>query len=103
MRPDGVTLERSAPWPGEAGFTFDPRRRAEGRHRARPGRNGQGSGNARLAVRLLDQVTVSQARRITTAAQIPDLATLSTIYAADVPEHVHPPAPPADDWPGQYL
>ena len=85
----------------EAGFTLTPdaaRKAATVLAEA-----GHGSGNARLAVRLLDQVTVSQARRITTAAQSPDPVTLSTIDAADVPEHVHPPEPPGDDWPGHYL
>ena len=55
---------------GEAGFTLTPEAarkaatvlaQAEADHR---------SGNARLAVRLLDQATASQARRITTAPQI---------------------------------
>jgi hypothetical protein len=85
----------------EAGFTLTPdaaRKTASFLADA-----SHGAGNARLAVRLLDQVTISQARRITTAAQSPDPATLSTIDAADVPEHVHPPDPPADDRPGQYL
>ena len=63
-----------------------------------------GPGNARLAVRLLDQATASQARRITTAPQPRDPATLSTIDAPDIPRHIHPGDPPADDhWPGQYL
>jgi ATPase family protein associated with various cellular activities (AAA)/AAA lid domain-containing protein len=64
---------------------------------------GRGAGNARLAVRLLDQAAVSQARRITTVPQPPDPATLSTIDAADLPAHVRAHDPPADDWPGQYL
>ena len=89
---------------GEAGFTLTPDAarkaasvlaQAEGDHRA---------GNARLAVRLLDQATASQARRITTAPQPRDPVTLSTIDAADIPGHVHPHDPLADDqWPGQYL
>ena len=90
---------------GEAGFTLtaDAARKAtaviaqaEGDH---------GPGNARLAVRLLDQVTASQARRVTTAvAQEPDPRTLSTIRAADIPGQIHPHDPPAEDrWPGQYL
>jgi hypothetical protein len=63
-----------------------------------------GASNARLAVRLLDQATASQARRVTAAAQTPDPATLSMIRAADIPRHIHPGDPPADDqWPGQYL
>jgi ATPase family protein associated with various cellular activities (AAA)/AAA lid domain-containing protein len=86
---------------GEAGFTLTPDAArkaatvlAEASH---------GTGNARLAVRLLDHATVSQARRITAVPQPPDPATVSTIDAADIPARVHPPDPPADDWPGQYL
>ena len=88
---------------GEAGLTLTPEAarkaaavlaQAEARHR---------SGNARLAVRLLDQAATSQARRITTAAPPRDPAILSTIDAADIPRDIHPCDPPADDWPGQYL
>jgi ATPase family associated with various cellular activities (AAA) len=53
---------------GEAGFTLTTgaaRKAATVLARAEVG---HGSGNARLAVRLLDQVTARQARRITTAA-----------------------------------
>jgi hypothetical protein len=54
---------------------------------------GHGSGDARLAVRLLDQATASQARRVTSASQSPDMS-----------GHMQPYEPPADDeWPGQYL
>jgi hypothetical protein len=56
-----------------------------------------GPGNARLAVRLLEQATASQARRITTAPQPQDPATLSTVDAADIPGHIHPDDRPADD------
>jgi hypothetical protein len=52
---------------------------------------------------LLDEVTASQACRITVGPQPRDPATLSTIDAADLPGHVRAPEPPADDWPGQYL
>jgi hypothetical protein len=88
---------------GEAGFTLTPGAARKAATVLAHAQTGKGAGNARLAVRLLDQVTVSQARRITTTAQIPEPAALSTIDAKDVPEHVHPPDPPADDWPGQYL
>ena len=87
----------------EAGFTLTPdaaRKAAGVLAQAEPG---DGSGNARLAVRLLDQATASQARRITSGPQRPDPAALSTIDAADIPGHVRPHDPPADDWPGQYL
>jgi hypothetical protein len=87
----------------EAGFTLTPAAarkaatvlgQAESRHR---------SGNARLAVRLLDQATSGQARRIT-ALPAPDLATLSAISPADIPGHIHLDEPVTDDErPGQYL
>jgi hypothetical protein len=69
---------------------------AEGDHR---------SGNARLAVRLLNQAVARQARRVAgTSSPDPDLATLSTIVAADIPERLPPDGtPPDEDWPGQYL
>jgi AAA lid domain len=64
----------------------------------------QPSGNARLAVRLLTQVTATQARRITTASKPPDPAALSTIAVADIPGHLDPDDPATDDErPGQYL
>jgi hypothetical protein len=84
---------------GEAGFTLTP---GAARKAATVIAQAE-AGNARLAVRLLDQAVASQARRITTAPQPPDPATLSTIDAADIPGHVQPDDPPADDWPGQYL
>ena len=88
---------------GEAGFTLTPGAARKAATVLAHAEAGHGCGNARLAVRLLDQATASHARRITTAPQSPDPATLTTIDAADIPEHVHPPDPPADDWPGQYL
>ena len=86
---------------GEAGFTLTPD--AARKAAAVLAEADRGAGNARLAVQLLDAVTVSQAHRVTTAPPPRDPATLSTIDAADIPEHVHAPGPPADDWPGQYL
>jgi hypothetical protein len=88
---------------GEAGFTLTPRATRTAATVLAHAEVGHGSGNARLAVRLLDQATASQARRVTTAPQSPDPATLSTIDAADIPDHVHLHDRPADDWPGQYL
>ena len=88
---------------GEAGLVLSPdaaRKAAAVLARAEAGHR---SGNARLAVRLLDQATARQARRIAAAARPCDPATLGTIDAADIPAHVQPPGPPADDWPGQYL
>jgi hypothetical protein len=88
---------------GEAGFTLTPEAARRAATVLAQAEAGHGSGNARLAVRLLDEVTTRQARRITAAAQSPDLATLSIIDATDIPEQVHPSTPPADDWSGQYL
>jgi hypothetical protein len=64
-----------------------------------------GSGNARLAVRLLNQVTESQARRVATASSDGrDPAPLITITEADIPDYLPPyGTAPDEDWPGQYL
>jgi len=89
---------------GEAGFTLTPDAASKAAAVLAHAEGDHGPGNARLAARLLDQATASQARRVTAAAQTPDPATLSTIRAADIPGHIHPGDPPADDpWPGQYL
>jgi AAA lid domain len=85
---------------GEAGFTLTPAAARKAATVLDQAEADHGSGNARLAVRLLDQTTASQAHRLTTAPQPRDPATLSIIDAADIPEHVHPHDPPADDWPG---
>ena len=88
---------------GEAGLTLSPDAARKAAAVLAEAEAGHRSGNARLAVWLLDQATARQARRIATAAQPCDPATLSVIDAADIPAHVQPPDPPADDWPGQYL
>jgi hypothetical protein len=59
-----------------------------------------GSGNACLAVRLLDDAGASQACRIAAISQPRDLAILRTITAAGIPAHLQPAH---DQWPGQYL
>ncbi len=89
---------------GEAGFTLTPDAARQAATVLAHADGDHGPGNARLAARLLDQATASQARRVTAAAQTPDPATLSTIDAADIPGHIDPGDPPAgDQWPGQYL
>ncbi|MGH3125554.1 MAG: hypothetical protein ACRDND_31640, partial [Streptosporangiaceae bacterium] len=89
---------------GEAGFTLTPAAARKAAAVLAQAEGDHGSGNARLAIRLLDQATGSQARRVITASQSPDPAALSSIRAADIPGHIHPHDPPADDeWPGQYL
>jgi hypothetical protein len=88
----------------EAGFTLTPAAARKAAGVLAQADRGHGSGNARLAVRLLDHVTASQARRITAAFHSPDPVTLSTIRVADIPGHVQPCDTPGEDqWPGQYL
>jgi hypothetical protein len=88
----------------EAGFTLTPAARRKAAAVLAHAEAGPASGNARLAVRLLTQVTAAQARRITTAPEPPDPAALGTIAEADIPGHLHADDPAADDQrPGQYL
>jgi ATP-dependent exoDNAse (exonuclease V) alpha subunit len=62
------------------------------------------TGNARLAVRLLNQATTSQGRRVAAASNHRDPATLATICADDVPRQLSLEDSPCDQpWPGQYL
>jgi AAA lid domain/ATPase family associated with various cellular activities (AAA) len=62
------------------------------------------SGNARLAVQLLNHAATVQARRVSAAPQPPDTAVLSAICAADIPGRLDPATTPAPDQrPGQYL
>ena len=93
----GYTARQLATLADEAGFTLTPDAAREAAIVLAQSEVGRGAGNARLAVQLLDEVTVRQACRITTGPKPRDPATLSTIDAADVPEHIHPPGPPADD------
>ena len=86
---------------GEAGFTLTPDAArkaatvlAEADH---------GAGNARLAVRLLDQVTVQPGPPDHHRSPAPRSGHAEHHRSADIPGHVHAPDPPADDWPGQYL
>jgi type II secretory pathway predicted ATPase ExeA len=55
----------------DAGFTLTPEAAPKAAAVLAQAEASQSSGNARLAVRLLDQATARQARRITTAAQSP--------------------------------
>jgi hypothetical protein len=89
----------------EAGFTLAPVAAARAATVLADAEGHHGPGNARLAVRLLDQATASQARRIMTAAFPPrDIAALSTIQAEDIPAHIYLHDQSADDErPGQYL
>ena len=81
----------------EAGFTLTSdamRKAAAVLARAETGR---ASGNARLAVQLLNYAATAQAGRITTSPQPPDIAALATICAADIPGRLDPAAAPALD------
>ena len=62
------------------------------------------SGNARLAVRLLNQIIAAQARRVTASPQPQDPGALGTVIEADISEQLACDGPPSDSaWPGQYL
>ena len=89
----------------EAGLRLTVAARAKAAAVLAQAENGHHSGNARLAVRLLNQATAIQARRIAgTSARTPDLATLSTITETDIPGRLPPgETPPDEGWPRQYL
>jgi hypothetical protein len=89
---------------GEAGFTLTPEAQAKAAAVLARAKATRASGNARLAVQLLNHAATAQARRITAAPQHPDTAALSAICAADIPGHLDPATAPApSQWPGQYL
>ena len=88
---------------GEAGFTLTDTAAHKAATVLARAEEDHGPGNARLAVRLLNQATASQALRVTTASQPWDPAMLSTIQPVDIPGNLHPHDPPADERPGQYL
>jgi hypothetical protein len=54
----------------EAGFTLTPAAKRKAAAVLAHAEAGQASGNARLAIRLLTQVTAAQAHRITTAPEL---------------------------------
>lgn len=89
---------------GEAGFTPTPDALTKAAAVLARAEADRASGNARLAVQLLNHAATAQARRITAAPQPSDTATLSAVCAADIPGHLEPATPPAlDQRPGQYL
>lgn len=89
----------------EAGFTVDPDAARQAADILNvQARASESSGNARLAVRLLDQAIARQARRIAAAAGRLADGELCVLQAGDIPDlPVTGPASPADDRPGQYL
>ena len=90
----------------EAGLTLTPAAQSKAAGVLARAEGDHGSGNARLAVRLLNQTTAIQALRVAAASAAPgrDPAALNTLSAADIPDQLHPEqAPPEEYWPGQYL
>jgi AAA lid domain/ATPase family associated with various cellular activities (AAA) len=61
------------------------------------------TGNARLAVRLLNQATTSQGRRVIAASHNLDPAELATICAGDIPVQLPVEDSPQAQQPGHYL
>ena len=61
------------------------------------------TGNARLAVRLLNQATTSQGRRVNAASCRLDPAELAAICADDIPGQLLVEDSPPDQQLGQYL
>lgn len=93
---------------GEAGFTLTPAAARKASSVLAQANGNRAGGSARLAVRLLDEATASQARRITTARQAPLPTDLCTILAMDIPDQMHlqgslAPACADKEWPGPYL
>ena len=88
---------------GEAGLTLNPDTVARTTAVLAQAERDHGSGSARLAVRLLDEATSRQARRIAAIPGPRNPAILSTVTVADIPAHLSPGDEPAHDWPGQYL
>jgi len=72
----------------EAGLTLTPGAVRKAAAVLADARNGQATGNARLAVELLTRAITSQAHRITSSPQPFDPAALAAICAADIPEHL---------------
>jgi hypothetical protein len=92
----------------EAGFTLTPAAARAASLVLGQAHGGGAGGTARLAVRLLDQATASQAARITTARPPPSPTALCTISAADIPGQMQlegslEPARADEGRPGPYL
>ena len=86
----------------EAGFTLTPAAAPEAATVLGQAGGSHQCGNARVAVRLLDQIITRQARRIT-ALPAPGPAALITTISDDIPGRIHLDEPAADnERPGQY-
>lgn len=89
---------------GEAGLSLTPEAECRAAAVLARAEAGYASGNARLAVRLLNQVILAQARRVAASPGAQHQATLSTVTEADIPENLDRDDSPADEqWSGQYL
>ena len=89
----------------EAGLTPTPAAQSKAAAVLARAEGDRGSGNARLAVRLLNQATAIQALRVASASGPDrDPAGLHTLSAADIPDELHSDGILLDEyWPGQYL
>jgi len=89
----------------ESGLTLTPAAETKAAGVLARAEGDYGSGSARLAVRLLNQATRLQARRVA-AAPGPDgdLSALDTLTEADIPDQLHAEWAPAEEGqPGLYL
>ena len=89
----------------EAGLTPTPAARSKAAAVLARAEGDRGPGNARLAVRLLNQATAIQARRVASASGPDrDPAGLHALSEADIPDELHSDGILLDEyWPGQYL
>ena len=81
----------------DAGLTLTPDAERKAAATLTRTEQARASGNARLAVRLLNQATTSQARRVTSSSRRLDPAALTTICAGDIPGHLPPEDAPSDE------
>jgi SpoVK/Ycf46/Vps4 family AAA+-type ATPase len=88
----------------EAGLTLTPAARSKAAGVLAQAEGARGSGNARLAVRLLNQATAAQALRVAAAAPRTNEDARDTLTPADIPGRLAPERTAAEEyWPGQYL
>ena len=89
----------------EAGLTPTPAAQSKAAAVLARAEGDRGSGNARLAVRLLNQATAIHALRVASASGPDrDPAGLHTLREADIPDELHSDGVLLDEyWPGQYL
>jgi ATPase family associated with various cellular activities (AAA) len=90
---------------GESGLTLTPAAGIKAAGVLARAEGGYGSGSARLAVRLLNQATRLQARRVAAAlGPGQDPAAPDTLTEADIPDQLHAEWAPAEEGrPGLYL